>query len=314
MFELLSVRRQPGWMAIVVQDGEVTLAHVVRQRNSRPELRRLDRFAIEGGETESLRRLRVAHRLRSYACTTLIGDGKYNLTPLDAPAVPLDERREALRWALKEMMSYPVNSACLEVLDVPSIRLASGRAPGVLAVSAAEPAVRSCVAPFEAAKVRLAVVDIPELAQRNVAALFEDENRELVLLRVNEHGTMLTLTFNGELVAVRRGETSSVQLTGGSDEQRARVRERLLLDLQRSLDSFDRQYSHIPIAKVVLACYPQVNNLLAELAENTDVPVVEMDLSSVIDFPALPDMNDMQQQARNLLAIGAALRSGGGAS
>lgn len=314
MFEFFSVRRQPGWMAIVMQDGEVTLAHVVRQRNSRPELRRLERFSIDSGETDALRRLRVAHRLRSYACTTLIGDGKYNLTPLDAPTVPADERREALRWALKEMMNYPMESACLEVLDVPSIRLAGGRAPGVLVVSAAEPAVRSCVAPFEAARVRLSVVDIPELAQRNVAALFEDENRGLAFLRVDERGTMLTLTFNGELVAVRRAETSSVQLNAGSDEQRARVRERLLLDLQRSLDSFDRQYSHIPIARVVVACYPPVDTLLAALSETTDFPVVEMDLSSVIDFPALPEVKDTQLQARNLLAIGAALRSGGGAS
>ena len=314
MFKFFSPRRQPGWMAIVIQDGAVTLAHAVRRRGSRPELRRLDRFAVDTGETDALRRLRGAHRLRAYACTTLIGDGKYNLTPLDAPAVPLDERREALRWSLKEMVNYPVDSACLAVLDVPNIRLASGRAPGVLVASAAEPAVRSCVAPVAAAKVGLSVVDIPELAQRNVAALFEDDNRGLALLRIDEHGMMLTLTFGGELVAVRRGETNSLQLTGGSEEQRARVRGRLLLDLQRSLDSFDRQYSHITISRVILACYPQVDNLRAEFSESIYFPVVEMDLSAVMDFPALPEMKDAQYQARNLLAIGAALRSGGGAA
>lgn len=89
----------------------------------------------------------------------------------------------------------------------------------------------------------------------------------------------------------------------------ARVRERLQLDLQRSLDNFDRQYSHIPISRVVLASYPQVENLALELGRNTYVPVQEMDLSSVMDFPAVPELKDTQYQAKNLLAIGAALRN-----
>lgn len=315
---LFSARRKPGWMAILPQGGSVTLAHVVRapgsqpgsQPGSRPELRRLDHFAVEHGQRDALQRLRAARQLKSYACTTLMAGGDYAVTQLDAPPVPPEERREALRWALKEMVSYPLESACIEVLDIPSAGLPPGRPAGVLVISAAEQAVLACVADFEAAGIALAAVDIPELAQRNVAALLEDENRGLALLRIDESGMMLTLTFHGELIAVRRGEMSTPQLNGGDEEQRARVRERLVLELQRSLDNFDRQYSHIPISKVVLACYPQVENLAAELATNTYVPLREMDLSAVIDFPALPELKDPQCQARNLLAIGAALRLG----
>ena len=306
---LFKTQRQPGWLAILPQDGVVTLAHVVRQPLARPVLRRLELYAIGKGErNDALPRLRAAFRLKSRACTTLLADGDYNVTLLDAPPVPPEERREALRWALKELVSYPVDSACLEVLDIPGAGLPTGRQAGVLVVSAAEAAVRARVAPFEAAKIRLAAVDIPELAQRNVAELFEEDNRGLAFLRLDERGMMLTLTFHGELIAVRRSEMSTLQLCGGSEEMRARVRERLGLELQRSLDNFDRQYSHIPISKVVLACYPQVDGLAAALAENSYVPVHEMDLAPVIDFPALPDFCDTQCQARNLLAIGAALR------
>ena len=309
MFPFFNARRKPGWLAILPQDGAVTLAHVVRTPNSRPEVLRLDSFAAERGEADALLRLCAAHGLKSCACTTLMADGDYNVTPLDTPPVPPDERKEALRWALKEMVNYPVDSACLEVLDLPRAGQPSGRAAGVLVVSATEQAVRARVAPFEAAKIMLAAVDIPELAQRNVAALFEDDQRGLVFLRVDERGMMLTLSFCGELVAVRRGEMSTLQLNGGSDEMRARVRERLILELQRSLDNFDRQYSHIPISKVVLACYPQVDGLLAALVESSYIPVHEMDLASVLDSPAVPDFSDRQLQAKNLLAIGAALRS-----
>jgi len=258
-----------------------------------------------------LQRLRVARRLASYACTTLMPNGEYNLTQLDAPTVPKEERKEALRWALKEAVSYPLESASVDVLDIPSDGLPAGRSAGVLVVSAGEQAVRARVAAFESAKIRLDAVDVPELAQRNVAALLEDENRGLAFLRIDETGMMLTLTFHGELIAVRRGDVNAVQLNGSDADQRARVKERLILELQRSLDNFDRQYSHIPISKVVVATYPLVEDLVSELGESTYVPVREMDLATVMDFPTVPELKDPQCQAKYLLAIGAALRTAG---
>lgn len=311
MLSFFSTQRKPGWLAILPQNGQVTLVHVVRDRDSRPEVRLLDSFASETGEREALQRLRVTRQLKSYACTTLMDNGEYNLTQLDAPPVPEDERREALRWALKDMVSYPLESACIDVLDIPILGMPPGRPAGVLVVSAGEQAVRARVAPFESAKVTLDAVDIPELAQRNVAALLEDNNRGLVFLRIDESGMMLTLSFHGELIAVRRGEMNTLQLNDADAGQRERTKERLALELQRSLDNFDRQYSHIPISKVILASYPKVDNLVADLGKNTYVPIREMELSSAIDFPAIPELRDAQYQAKYLLAIGAALRTDG---
>jgi MSHA biogenesis protein MshI len=312
MFSFLSARRKPGWLAVLPQSGEITLVHVVRA-SARPEVRLLDSFAVDKDLPDALQRLRGARQLKSFACTTLMGEGEYTVSQLDAPAVPREERREALRWSLKELVSYPVDSACVDVLDIPSEGLPPGRSAGVLVVSAAEQAVRARVAPFEAAKVGLEAVDIPELAQRNVAALLEDANRGLAFLRIDESGMMLTLTFHGELIAVRRGEINTRQLNSDDVDQRARVQERLVLELQRSLDNFDRQYSHIPVSRVVLACHPQVEGLAAELGRNIYVPVQEMDLAPVLDFPAIPELKNPQCQAKNLMAIGAALRTGSSA-
>jgi len=313
MLSLFSARRKPGWLAILPQGGSVTLTHVQRKPNALPQVCMLDSFAIEKTEADALQRLRGARNLKSYACTTLMANGEYNLTQLDAPAVPKEERKEALRWALKEMVTYPLDSACIDVLDIPSEGLPSGRSAGVLVVSAGEQAVRARVAAFESAKIDLLAVDIPELAQRNVAALLEDKNRGLAFLRIDETGMMLTLSFHGELIAVRRGEVTTQQLNGPDADQRARVKERLVLDLQRSLDNFDRQYSHIPISKVVVASCPLVEGLVNDLSESTYVPVREMDLATVMDFPSIPELRDPQCQAKYLLAIGAALRTAGAA-
>ncbi len=311
MLPFFATRHKPGWMAILPQGGGVTLAHVVHDHNARPEVRLLDTFAAEAGELDALQRLSHARQLKSYACTTLMNASECNVTQLDAPAVPKEERKEALRWALKESVSYPVDSACVDVLDIPGDGLSAGRSAGVLVVSASEQAVRARVKVFDEAKISLEAVDIPEMAQRNVAALLEEDNRGLAFLRIDESGMMLTLTFHGELVAARRGEVTTSQLNGHDAEQRARVRERLGLELQRSLDNFDRQYGHIPVSKVVLATYPRVEGLADELRTNTYAPLHEMDLSPVLDFPAIPELRNTEYQAKHLLAIGAALRTSG---
>ncbi|NJA88216.1 agglutinin biogenesis protein MshI [Rhodocyclus tenuis] len=307
MLPLSRVRRQPGWLAVVVQGGRVVLAHGVRHSGARPEIRLLESFRVEEDEKRALERLRASHGLKAYACTTLLPLGHYTLTQVDAPNVPVAERREAARWGLKGLVDFPVDTACVDVLDIPLE--GGGRQASIFVAAAAESAVRACALPFEDANVTLASIDIPELAQRNIAALFEDENRGLAFLHLDENGGRLTLTYRGELIAVRRVEIAALQLADDDVARRDKARERLALELQRSLDNFDRQFSFISVSKLLLAVSPPVEELRGFLAENLYVPVVDMDLATVMDFPSVPELRERSLQAASLLAIGAALRS-----
>ena len=141
MFEFSPVRRKPGWLAILPQGKRISLAHVLRRAGARPEICMLDSFAVETTELEALQRLRSARQLKAYACTTLMPSGEYNIAQLDAPNVPAEERKEALRWALKGMVDYPLETACVDVLDIPMQGV--GRQASVFAVSAAENLVRA---------------------------------------------------------------------------------------------------------------------------------------------------------------------------
>jgi MSHA biogenesis protein MshI len=311
MVSFFSSSRRPGWMAILPRGDEITLAHVVRRPGQRPEIVGLDNFATGGDLGAALRRLKSARSLKSRRCVTLMDDDAYQFTQLDAPPVPREERREALRWSLRELVDYPVETACVEVLDIPGEGSAGSRAAGVLVVSADERAVRAKAVPFEKAGLPLAAIDVAELAQRNVAALMEDENRGLMFVRLDEDGGLLTLSYRGELMLTRRSDISTRKMLEDDPEQNARARERLVLAVQRSLDNFDRQYSHVSVSKVVLSTYPRVEGLARELAENIYVPVKGMDLAQVVDFPNLPELRDPLRQAKNLLAIGAALRGDG---
>ena len=91
-------------------------------------------------------------------------------------------------------------------------------------------------------------------------------------------------------------------------ERRNQNFERIALELQRSLDHFDRQFNYVPVSKLLLAPLPEDIGLQQYLATNIYVPVETMDLAAVMDFPAVPELKQAARQAQCLAAIGAALR------
>jgi MSHA biogenesis protein MshI len=110
------------------------------------------------------------------------------------------------------------------------------------------------------------------------------------------------------LYLARRIEITLSQLMEADETRRADLFDRIALELQRTLDGFDRQYSYVPVAKLMLAPMPKDVGLQAYLAANIYVPVETMDLADVLDFPAVPALKSPERQAECLALIGCALR------
>lgn len=300
--------KKSGWLGVVSLADRIDIAHVVREAGSRPEVRLFESFRNEGDFSAALVRLRASHKLHLHRCTTLLGHGDYHLAQQEAPEVPAEERADALRWRMRDIVDYPVEAASIGVLDIPVEGQPSGRKGSVFVAMAPGEVVSRRMTDFAQAKVPLAAIDLPELAQRNVSALFEEANRGLAFLSLDQGGGLLTVTYRGELYAFRHIDISSRQLVEAAEERRAQLLERIVLELQRSLDTFDRQYSFVPVARLVVSCDAGIEELVARLAENLYVPVQAMDLATVLDFSTLPELRAPQRQAQGLAAIGAALR------
>jgi MSHA biogenesis protein MshI len=140
-----------------------------------------------------------------------------------------------------------------------------------------------------------------------VAALFEDEGRALALLAFDENGGLLTFTSGGELYLARRIEITSGQLLDANDSVRQQVLDRLELEVQRSLDYFDRQFNYVTVNRLLISA-PRQSGLLEKLADNLSVPVARLDLAQVMDLTAVPELADADAQADALYVLGAALR------
>ena len=148
------------------------------------------------------------------------------------------------------------------------------------------------------------------MAQRNIAKLFEQEGRALAMLAFDENGCLLTFTGNGELYMARRIEISAGQLQDANETIRQQYQDRLELELQRSIDHFDRQFKHLTVKRMLVSA-PQQLGLLEKLADNLDLPVEKLELSEVMDLGSIPERVGEESMVYALHTLGAALRQEG---
>lgn len=304
--EMFNRREQPGWMAVVPRKQSVDFVHVVRD-GARPRVRWLDSNPREGTEAQALQHARRAHHLQRYRCTTWIDPSAYQMVQVTQPKVEAAELRAALRWSIKDSLDFPVEQAMVDVLPIPTDGMPAGRDALALVVAAKRDKLQERVQAFQAANLKLSVIDVVETAQRNIATLFETQGRGIAMLGLHDNGALLTFSRGGELYGLRHIDMNLAALADA--EQRATVFERVGLELQRSLDGFDRQFSQVPLSRLLIAGHPAAESFSNFLKDNLYLPVEVADLSTVLDLGRHADaLQDMTQQHAWYVPIGMALR------
>lgn len=255
----------------------------------------------------ALEKMRKDAKVGELQAATLLKPSEYQLLQVEAPNVPDEELKSAVRWSVKDMLNLHVDDATLDVLRIPSDQTAGERKKFLYVVAAANELIKKRMQLFEQAHINLGVIDIPEMAQRNIAALYEQEGRALAFLAFDESGGLLTFTSDGELYLARRIEISAGQLQDANELLRQQYQDRLELEVQRSIDHFDRQYKNLPVRRLLLSA-PEGTGLAERLAGSLGLPVERVKLSEVMDLDEVSELSSDEAQVYALHALGAALR------
>jgi MSHA biogenesis protein MshI len=226
----------------------------------------------------------------------------YKLRVLDAPNVAAEELKSAVRWQIQDMLDFHANDGTVDVLDVPHPEHLS-HVRQIFAVAAKNTLLAEESMLATNAGLNLTIIDILETAQRNLAARLEVRGRALAIFSFIETGGLLTLTLDGELCMARTLGVSQALLEG---EAMGDPLERLTLEIQRTLDHFDRQFGGIPVDRLLLLPMEAVERLRDGLAGSLALPVEVLNLSNVLDTSAFPDVNTLPPPCFH--AIGAAMR------
>ena len=302
-----------GLVSVAFTPEGIGFAHVSRGAGLPPVLDDCD-FEPGGADAVTLGRLAGRHKRLRTPCSMLVGEDDYSLLQVDAPAVPAGELRAAVRWKVRDLIDFPVEEAVIDVFDLPPPKMA-GRARSLYVVAAQSGLLAARVEALHAAGLRLEVIDIPELAQRNLAAELPEDATGVALLALGADSGLVTLTRARTLYLARRLELGLDALDGerpaasADAEPQGRTRDwldALLVQLQRSLDFYESNFAQPPIGDLVLAPMARpVAGMKTYLAAQLGLRVRELDLNDLIDTRA-PLAVDLQ--ARCLSAVGGALR------
>jgi MSHA biogenesis protein MshI len=289
-------RRVGSQIGVFATPEGVAAAQVTPRPGGKPKL---DRCVYEkGSHTHS----RVASRLlnRRAPTVSVLDPGGYRLLLVEAPDVPADELRSAIRWRVKDLIDFHIDDAVIDVFEMP--RHARGGPHRMMyAVTAKADFIKAEIERVEGAGLTLDVVDIPELSLRNIATLLESD-RGAALLYLSERRSTLLLVRQGVLYLARYIETGVATLMEAG-ELRPELVAGLALEVRRSLDYFESHYEQTSIQELHTSGLEAGDR--EAIARELGLAVREVDLTTVLDTE-----DDLSPELQRLCmpAIGAALR------
>ena len=303
-------KKADGFRAICFRGEEVRVAHVARAGSAKPVVSLATSARLNGeGPVAVLSHFSKQWYSEQYKCTMLANPGDYQLLPVEAPNVPPDELKSAISFVVMDMLDFHVDEATIDVLSIPQDKNAAQRGRSMYAVAIRTRLVGEYQGWFEAAKLPLHVIDIPEMAQRNIASLLETADRGIAMVSFDIDGGFLTLTAGGELYQARRIDVTLEQVVQTETAERTSYHERVALEIQRSLDHFGRQFSSVAIGTLVVAPMGEQDGGLIEfLRGNLDVPIEYLNLEQLFDISRVPELRSLSNQQRYFMALGAGLR------
>jgi MSHA biogenesis protein MshI len=277
----------------------VAAAQLTATTGARPRLTRCV-YERRGSEDPFVRVMARLPNRRAPTVSVLDPDG-YRLLLVEAPDVPADELRSAVRWRVKDLIDFHVDDAVIDVFEMPP-HARGGRNRMMYAVTAKADFVKQQIALVEGAGLNLDVIDISELSLRNVATLLEDAERGTAFLYLGDRRSTLLLVRQGVLYLARHVETGVATLAEAG-ELKPELVGGLALEVRRSLDYFESHYEQTSIPQLYTCGLENADR--EQLAQDLGITVREVELKSLLD---MDDSLSPELQRLCLPAIGAALR------
>jgi len=294
-----------GRIGIVIGRERIALA-VVRRDSGAAVLERCEILPLDpkGGPDAVQTALRAAN-LPRLPVSTVLRTEDYQLAMVEAPDVPPAELRAAMRWRLKDSIDIRVEDAVIDVFDIP-LQNRGGQGRMVYAVAA-----RQATVARHAEALReipgFDVVDVPELCLRNLAAQLPAAAAGVALLFVGETIATIVLVRGSTFYFARQMDLqATLRIAPGSTVNERLDAASVMLELQRSLDYYERHFDQPPITRIAVSPPgPRADDLAADLTRDTGLEATVLDLGSVL---SCPQPVSAATQAACLVAVGAALR------
>ena len=229
----------------------------------------------------------------------------YQLILVEAPSVDDSELKEAIRWRVKDLVSYDIATAVVDYIPLPEDAY-RGRSNMIYAVVMPETLGSQIESFVNDLGLVLDTIDIPELALMNLSELHDsDSPLSRACLCLQETTSYINLISESSLYLTRQVDIPS-GLLEAEDDRVADMASSTILDIQRSLDYYESQIGKPPCMKLLI-CPLQSGEtpLLSQFRHNLGVEIEQLDLGELLNCrePLSPE-----QQSLTVVAVAGALR------
>lgn len=190
-------------------------------------------------QSEALQKWVEQNNLEKNPCTVLAAAEDYQIFPLERPDVSKDELNAAISWKIKDLLTFPIEAAVIESFDMPASEKNSTKMMNVVASQVST--VQDYVDVVTASGLKLEMLDIPELSLSALLAASDQGEDCIALLSFYDGEGMLAIYKNEDLY-VQRDVRLGLRHLKARDSDDSDLFDRILLELQRSMDYFESYY------------------------------------------------------------------------
>lgn len=241
-------------------------------------------FSFEKKFQPSLVEFVEQNGLQEVRCTLVLQSPDYQLLLMPTLPVTSEEFQSAIRWKVKELLNLPMEDTVVDSFSLPIQKTQDAHQMMMIVVSRLS-LLQSWVDQIQASGLVMDVIDITELALRNILLLSEQPEKTSALIYVQQQQTQLLILRQKTLYLSRvldLGTEKIVSLTV-SPEGAEPLLERLVLEIQRSFDYFHAQWRlPVPTSMMVSSEFSASMDLRDYLSKRLNVAVTPFDLSSFI--------------------------------
>lgn len=254
---------------------------------------------------KTLKAIADRHHLEKFSCHLVLAPQDYKLLQVEAPNVPDEEMREAIPWCVQDLIEFPVEQAVIDYFQIPNANQ-HGRSRTLTVVVSRRDVIANYTQLCEQADLALNAIDIQELALRNLAMRMPENERGVAIVYLRDVEGMILLEKDAAMYMSRNIDFNISDIVAEHDADDTVQQGNFALEVQRSLDYYERQFAQPPISSLVVSPLEMgMNGLLDYLNANLGATSRILDVSALLDCD---NKIDDITQSRCLPAIGVALR------
>jgi len=243
----------------------------------------------------------LKNNLQNTDCNLVLHPSYYRLLLIDAPQVPKNEYRSAVRWQIKDMVDLPLDDISVDIF-LPTQEIAEQR-DKIYVVAACKSFLQGVVDQLYRTQLNPIAIDIHELAIRNLLTLLAKDDKPIVFLHLLDNRSLLLIVKGGQIYFSRR------IMYGLEKLREERVFKKLVSEIRRCFDYYQQHLEQALPDNLFLAPLLQPYEFIREnLTQALKMNTQHVNINELVTYPKL--LSD-EVQAYCCAAIGGALRSQG---